>query len=351
MTNLTELVQKYHNSLTKKEIDYLTKFNFTTSNFYGLPKVRTLDKIAEAVNAQHSECIRVFEPDNLTLRPVVAGPNCPTKRLITFIDIIIKPLILHVKGYIRDSIDFLQKCSRTAKESTVICTFDVKSLYTNIPHEFGLQAMNFWLKKHEASINSRFPKAFILESIQFILKNNNFKFNEEYFKQLVGTAIGTDMAPTYATLTMGYYEKKLYAICKVKWGEEIGSEIEKNWGRFLDDCEIPVNEDKVDPKDLLEVLNSIDGNLQFTMQKSKEMVPLLDILIRKDGTKIWTDSYTKPTDTRRYLPFSSSHPKHCKVNIPFCLARRICMIVENENAKKRIKGNLAPTKLSNESHQ
>ena len=108
----------------------------------------------------------------------------------------------------------------------------------------------------------------------------------------------------------------------------------QNWGRFLDDCEIPVDEDKVDPKDLLEVLNSIDGNLQFTMQKSKEIVPFLDILIRKDGTKIWTDLYTKPTDTRRYLPFSSSHPKHCKVNIPFCLARRICTIVENENAKK-----------------
>ena len=298
MTNLTKLVQKYHNSLTKKEIDYLTKFNFTTSNFYGLPKVHKLDKIAEAVNAQHSECIRVFEPDDLTLRLVVAGPNCPTKRLSTFIDIIIKQLILHVKSYITDSIDFLQKCSRTAKESTVICTFEVKSLYTNIPHEFGLQAMNFWPEKHGASINSRFPKAFILESIQFILKNNNFKFNEEYFKQLVGTATGKDMAPTYATLTMGYYEKKLYAICKVKWGEEIGSEIEKNWGRFLDDCEIPVDEDKVDPKDLLEVLNSIDGNLQFTMQKSKEMVPLLDILIRKDGTKIWTDLYTKPTDTR-----------------------------------------------------
>ena len=49
MTNLTELVQKYHNSLTKKEIDYLTKFNFTTSNFYGLPKVRTLDKIARTL--------------------------------------------------------------------------------------------------------------------------------------------------------------------------------------------------------------------------------------------------------------------------------------------------------------
>ena len=49
MTNLTKLVQKYHNSLTKKKIDYLTEFNFNTSNFCGLPKVHKLEKMAEAV--------------------------------------------------------------------------------------------------------------------------------------------------------------------------------------------------------------------------------------------------------------------------------------------------------------
>ena len=270
MTNLTELVKKYHNSLTKKEIDYLTKFNFNTSNFYGLPKILKSDKNAEAVNKQHSECIPVFEPDDLTLQPVAAGPNCPTKRLSTFKDIIIKSFILHLKSYIRDSIDFLQNCSRTAKESTVIYTFDVKSLHKNISHESGLYAVNFWLEKHGASINSRFPKAFILESIKFILKNNNFKFNEEYFNQLVRTTTGTDMAAymaayataawlhgcmaaymaAYATLTT-----KLYAICKAKWGEECGREIEENWARFLYDCEISVDENVVDPKDLLELLS------------------------------------------------------------------------------------------------
>ena len=33
------------------------------------------------------------------------------------------------------------------------------------------------------------------------------------------------------------------------------------------------------------------------------------------------------------VPFPSSHPNHCKRNIPFCLARRICTIAEN-NAEK-----------------
>ena len=45
------------------------------------------------------------------------------------------------------------------------------------------------------------------------------------------------------------------------------------------------------------------------------------------------DLYHKPTDTRRCVPFSSNHPSHCKRNIPFSLARRICTITENENDK------------------
>ena len=203
LEKLSKLVNKYQRDLTKKEIDYLTNFSCKTSNFYGLPKVHKSDVITKATEEQNSEYIRVHEPEDLTLRPIVASPNCPTKRLSTFIDTIIKPLVLHIKSYIRDSIHFLQKCSITANDKTVLCTFDVKSLYKNIPHEYGLEAMNYWLDKHQDSINPRFSKAFILESVEFILKNYTFKFNDEYFLRLVGTETGTDMTPTYATLTMG----------------------------------------------------------------------------------------------------------------------------------------------------
>ena len=303
MKELGKLVEKYKDNLMDKEIDYLINFSHNTSNFYGLPKVHKSDIITQAIMEQNNEYIKILEPEDLTLRPIVAGPNCPTKRLSKFIDIIIKPLVIHVKSYIRDSIDFLQKCSRSANEKTILCRFDVKSLYTNIPHEYGLRAISFWLDRHQATISSRFPKAFIMESVQFILKNNNFKFNDELFLQLIGTAMGTDMAPTYATFTMGYNELEFYEICQINWGRAFRKYIEENWGRFLDDCEILVEEDKIHPNALLEVLNSISLNIQFTMTCSKKMVPFLDVLIRKEQSIIWTDLYIKPADTRRYLPF------------------------------------------------
>ena len=47
------------------------------------------------------------------------------------------------------------------------------------------------------------------------------------------------------------------------------------------------------------------------------------------------DIYSKPTDSKRYVLFTSNHPRHCLTNIPFSLVRRICTIAENENVKEK----------------
>ena len=57
--------------------------------------------------------------------------------------------------------------------------FDVVNVYTNIPHTFGLEALNYWLKNHPESLHVRFNKEFALECAKFILQNNNIKFNNE----------------------------------------------------------------------------------------------------------------------------------------------------------------------------
>ena len=70
-------------------------------------------------------------------------------------------------------------------------TFDVANLYANIPHTFGLEALNYWLENHPESLYSRFNKEFILECANFILQNNNMKFNNKFHNQTKGTAMGT----------------------------------------------------------------------------------------------------------------------------------------------------------------
>ena len=47
------------------------------------------------------------------------------------------------------------------------------------------------------------------------------------------------------------------------------------------------------------------------------------------------DIYNKPTDSKRYVLFTSNHPRHCLTNISFSLAKIICTIVKNENLKEK----------------
>lgn len=75
------------------------------------------------------------------------------------------------------------------------------------------------------------------------------------------------------------------------------------------------------------------------MEFLKDFMNLLDILSKRTMHKIWIGIYYK-SDTHRCVTFSSNHPNHCKMNIPFTLANLICTIVENTEAKMKQLENL-----------
>ena len=122
-------------------------------------------------------------------------------------------------------------------------------------------------------------------------------FDSEFYLQIKGTSIGTIFTPTYANLTMGYHEIKVYSIIPQSYA--LASKHFKNsWFRVLDDCQILLKVNLIKPYDLLSVLNQINNSIQFTMEKSQTRLHFLDIMISKSGTKIWMDIYNKPTDSK-----------------------------------------------------
>ena len=141
--------------------------------------------IQEAIQVQNSEYVKIYEHQDLILRPVVAGPNSPTHHLSNLVDILLKAFLIHIKSYIENNLDFLAKCSCGNKCDIILTTFDVVGLYSNIPHEYGLEAIECWLDKFTEYLHPRFPMEFVLESVKFILENNNLNFDNEYFNSKV----------------------------------------------------------------------------------------------------------------------------------------------------------------------
>ena len=116
------------------------------------------------------------------------------------------------------------------------------------------------------------------------------------------------MAPTYATQTKAYLEKKLYETRVKKYGNGI-KEVTKSWKRYMDDCFIFWKYPWGDINELHDLLQNLHSKIKFTMEYSSKELPLFYILIKNVNGQIITDIYHKQTDTKQYLYFKSHHPK------------------------------------------
>ena len=327
---INQLVDQFEDELMEEESEYLRNFEHSTSYYYGLPKIHKCEEIETAIKENNSEYIHIPQPKTLKFRPIVGGPNSATQRLSHLIDLILKPLCKQVPSFVRDDLDFLNTLPTCVENSSKLITFDVVNLYTNIPHDLGIKAIEFWLQNCE--LERQFDKDFILNGLKLILEGNVFYFDGKYYVQKKGTAMGTKMAPTYATLVLGYLENILYDKVGVKYGNEVKEYLITNWKRFLDDCFV-IETRLLNSHDLHTELNDLQSGIMFTMNESDTEMPFLDILVQKEGETITTDLYSKPTDTHNYLNFKSCHPKHTKLNIPFNLASRIITIVRDHNTQ------------------
>ena len=105
-----------------------------------------------------------------------------------------------------------------------------------------------------------------------------------------------------------------------------------------DGCTILAND--VDDKVLLSCLNNLHPDIKFTMKSAKttclngnhvQTLNFLDIeIILYQNGKVETNIYYKPTNSHKYLDYTSFHPEHSKNNIPFALAKRIIVFVTDD---------------------
>ena len=233
MKKFLKLSTRYKSELTENKAKFITHFEPETSNLYGLSKIQKSAIIKSAVIEKQSEYIEVANPSDLSMRPIIAGPICPTYRLSHLLDVILRPLVGEVTANIRDTPDLLQRLPEMMGQDCQLVTYDVQNLYGSIPHSLGLRAIEFWLDRvHQRE--SSFSKEFVIESLRWILKNNNFLFNGKHYRQLKGIAMGTKVAPVYATLTLGFLEMSLSDSILVKYGTTLCNLFKNNYFRFLD---------------------------------------------------------------------------------------------------------------------
>lgn len=212
--------------------------------------------------------------------------------------------------------------------NTKLVTMDVTSLYTNIPHDDGIEACR---KVWEQRTIKEPPTECLVEMLTLVLKHNNFTFNGENFLQVNGTAMGTKMAPSYANIFMGELEERLLQTSPTQ---------PLSWFRFIDDVDMKWVHSDEELQDFFNHANNIHPSIKFTHEVSDTKMSFLDTCTTLENGILKTDIYCKPTDKHQYLSPNSCHPKHCFKSIPYSQAIRVKRICSTEETTKQRLGDL-----------
>ena len=189
-SKVSDLVNKMldQNEISQNTAKYLLSNFDRTAQFYMLPKI-------------HKSL------QNPPGRPITSGNDCPTEKISQLIDLILQPYVPKIKSYVKDTNHFISIIEdlNINDQDAILVTLDVTSLYTNIPHKEGIEAIENVI--YSTRPHQYMPKnSSIIDILKLILTCNNFQFNGTNYLQVSRTAMGTRVAPTYANLFMSDFE-------------------------------------------------------------------------------------------------------------------------------------------------
>ena len=89
---------------------------------------------------------------------IISGLESPTQRFSCIIELLLKPIAPHLITHIKDDWEFIKCLRRSLTFDSDMYSCDIESLYTSIPTDIGLEAIEYWTMKKRDLIPQRFTK-------------------------------------------------------------------------------------------------------------------------------------------------------------------------------------------------
>lgn len=237
-------------------------------------------------------------------RPIVSDCSSETYRTTEFLDFFLNPLSTRHPSYIKDSYHFVEIVKNLKLPSRFyFFSMDVASLYTNIDIEAGLSAVKNIFGKYPDLTR---PDKELLELLEINLRRNDFVFNDQFYLQVKGTAMGKRFAPAYANIFMANWEHEVFLKCRKK---------PLYYFRYLDDIWGIWDGSDKEFDDFMLILNSHDSSIQLEAEFNANSIDFLDTTVFKgadfeNNGRLDVKVFFKKTDLHALLFKSSFHPKH-----------------------------------------
>ena len=207
-----------------------------------------------------------------------------------------------------DLIEFMERTNEKGKAKS-IATYDFSSLYTHIPHDKLIFALNEIVDfafdggtcdyisvtksganfvKNQSTKKVCYTRESTKQAIAFIMENCFFTVGNRIYRQVIGIPMGSDPAPFFANFFLAFYESKYIKSLKSK--DPGKARKYKNITRYIDDLIAP-NDNNEFHNSFLEIY---PAELQLNKENSSnDAATFLDLDIKIIDNKFVTKLYDK----------------------------------------------------------
>ena len=143
------------------------------------------------------------------LRPIVSSCGSVTYGVAKELTKILKPLVDKSPYHINSTHDFVEQVKQFTLALRKCLSYDVSGLFTSVPVDPALGAIKDLLEKDPTlKYRTGLPVKDIILLLVFHLKNMYFSFQDQFYEEVVGMAMGSPVSPIVANLYMEYFEQK-----------------------------------------------------------------------------------------------------------------------------------------------
>ena len=197
-------------------------------------------------------------------------------------------------SHINNSLDLKLKVNSVIiADDYILLSLDVTSLFTNIPLQLVLDSLD---KRFDSIHNKcKIPFIEIVMCTKSLFNNTFFSFNNEYYRQIDGTPMGSPISPLFADIVMDDLET--YCLRSLKENHDVNPLF---YFRYVDDTIMCINKTHIDL--VLETFNIYNNKLKFTYELEQDTkINFLDMTIIRYNNTIITDWFNKPTSSGRSI--------------------------------------------------
>ena len=262
---------------------------------------------------------------SIPLRPILSMSGSPYHKLAKWLVDVIEPVQRSLTPHsLRDTFEFINLVSTVNTTDKVMASFDVQSLFTNVPIDEVIDIVTDFVSNNQSRF--KVPSDILAQLLKACTSNVQFLFDGVFYTQVDGVAMGSPLGPVLADIFMGHIERKL--------------SVEINqlsfYKRYVDDI-FAICENR-EVNDFLDSLNSAHNNLKFTSEAENEnRLSFLDVcLIRREDGSLSRSVHRKATWSGQYLHFKSFAPIKYKRGLVRCLFDRIRRIVTPDQLEEEV---------------